>query len=316
MQKIHTTMTPWEWLLLVILSILWGGSFFFVGVAVKALPPFTIVALRVSLASLLLITIVYFSGKGSKSVFKVWPIFLLMGIMNNVIPFSLIVWGQTQIASGLAAILNATTPLFAVVGAHLLTSDEKMTLPKISGVILGFTGVAIMIGVEAFSHLGTNILAQLGVLGASLSYALGGIYGKRFSRMGIDPLVTSTGQVCASSLILLPLACMVDTPWKLGMPGMEVWGAIFGIAFFSTALAYILYFRIISTAGAINASLVTLLIPVSAVILGSVFLEERLAIEHYLGMAFIGLGLMVIDGRLLKSGKAFLQVSVKVKERI
>ena len=316
MQKINTTMTPWEWLLLIVLSILWGGSFFFVGVAVKALPPFTIVALRVSLAALLLLTIVYLSGKGNKGVLKAWPIFLAMGIMNNVIPFSLIVWGQTQIASGLAAILNATTPLFAVVGAHLLTSDEKMTLPKISGVILGFTGVATMIGVEALSHLGTNILAQLAVLGASVSYALGGIYGRRFSRMGIDPLVTSTGQVCASSLILLPLACIVDAPWKLGIPEIEVWGAIIGIAFLSTALAYILYFRIISTAGAINASLVTLLIPVSAVILGSVFLEERLAMEHYLGMACIGLGLIVIDGRLLKSGKAFLRVAERVKERI
>ena len=316
MQKIRTTMTPWEWFLLIILSLLWGGSFFFVGVAVKALPPFTIVALRVSLAALLLLCLIYLSGKADKNFFRAWPIFLVMGIMNNVIPFSLIVWGQTQIASGLAAILNATTPLFAVVAAHLFTSDEKMTLPKISGVLLGFFGVAIMIGMEALNDLGINIMAQLAVLGASLSYALGSIYGKRFSRLGIDPLVTSTGQVCASSLILLPLACIVDTPWKLGMPEIEVWGAIFGIAIFSTALAYVLYFRLISTAGAINASLVTLLIPVSAVILGSFFLNERLEMEHYLGMGCIGLGLIVIDGRLIRYGKALLHVTQKAKERI
>jgi len=294
------SMTPHEWLLLIILSIVWGGSFFFVGVAVEALPPLTIVALRVSLATLALLAVVYFTGLRMPTDPEVWVAFILMGIFNNVIPFTLIVWGQTHIASGLASILNATTPLFTIVAAHFLTKDEKMTKLKIVGVIIGIGGVIIMIGNEAFGGLGDRVFAQFAVLGAAISYSLAGIFGRRFAQSGIKPVVTATGQVTASSLILIPLAVFYDKPFTLPMPGFEIWLAILGLALISTAFAYILYFRILSTTGATNLLLVTLLIPVSAILLGTAVLGEQLELKHMLGMGLISVGLLSIDGRVVQ----------------
>lgn len=294
-------MSQYEWLLLIILSIVWGGSFFFVGVAVEALPPLTIVALRVSLATISLMAVVHFSGLRMPTNPEIWVAFIFMGILNNVIPFTLIVWGQTHIASGLASILNATTPLFTIVAAHLLTKDEKMTSNKIVGVLIGFAGVVIMIGHEVFGGLGDSAFAQLAVLGAAISYSLAGIFGRRFAQSGIKPFVTATGQVTASSLILIPLAVFYDKPFTLPMPGLDIWLAILGLALISTAFAYILYFRILSTAGATNLLLVTLLIPVSAVLLGTAVLGEQLELKHMLGMGLISIGLLSIDGRAVQS---------------
>ncbi len=294
------SMTPFEWLLLIILSILWGGSFFFVGVAVEALPPITIVTLRVLLAAIALLGIVYLTGSKMPSNPKVWIAFIVMGMLNNVIPFTLIVWGQTHIASGLASILNATTPLFTVITAHFLTRDEKMSNPKIVGVVFGLAGVVIMIGHEAFGGLGESILGQFAVLGAAISYSLAGIYGRRFLQLGIKPVVTATGQVTASSLILIPLALFYDQPLTLPMPGVEIWLAIVALALFSTALAYVLYFRILSTAGATNVLLVTLLIPVSAILLGTAILGEQLEPKHMFGMGLISIGLLSMDGRVFQ----------------
>jgi drug/metabolite transporter (DMT)-like permease len=298
MQSTIKSMSPYEWLLLIILSILWGGSFFFVGVAVEALPPLTIVTLRVFLAAIALLAVVYFTGSRMPSNPTVWIAFIGMGVLNNVIPFTLIVWGQTHIASGLASILNATTPLFTVVAAHFLTKNEKLSRLKIMGIVSGLTGVAIMIGHEALGGLGDSILAQVAVLGAAVSYALAGIYGRRFRQLGIKPVVTATGQVTASSLILIPLAIFYDHPFTLPMPGVEVWLAILALAFVSTAFAYILYFRILSTAGATNVLLVTLLIPVSAILLGTILLGEQLELKHMIGMGLISIGLLSIDGRV------------------
>jgi len=301
MQSTVKSMTPCEWLLLITLSILWGGSFFFVGVVVEALPPLTIVTLRVFLAAIALLVIVYFSGLRMPSNPTVWLAFIGMGVLNNVIPFMLIVWGQTHIASGLASILNATTPLFTVVAAHFLTKDEKMSTLKILGVVFGLTGVVIMIGQEAFGGLEDSILGQLAVLGAAISYSFAGIYGRRFRQLGIKPVVTATGQVTASSLLLIPLALFHDRPFTLPMPGIEIWLAIVSLALFSTALAYILYFRILSTAGATNVLLVTLLVPVSAILLGTAILGEQLELKHMIGMGMISIGLLSIDGRVFLS---------------
>ncbi len=292
------SMSLLEWLLLLILSVLWGGSFFFVGVVVKFLPPLTIVALRVALAAITLLAVVYYMGIRIPKKRKIWGAFFGMCILNNIIPFTLIVWGQTHIASGVASILNATTPLFTVIAAHVLTRDEKMSITKMIGVLFGFTGVVFMIGHEALGGLGNSIYGQLAVLGAAASYSLAGIYGRRFHQFGIKPLVTATGQVTASSVVLIPIAIFIDKPFSLPAPGLEVWLAITGLAVFSTALAYLLYFRILATAGATNVLLVTLLIPVSAILLGAVFLGEHLEAKHLLGMGLIGIGLLSIDGRI------------------
>lgn len=298
-------MSASEWTMLLGLSLLWGGSFFFTGVALTALPPFTLVALRVGIAALVLALVLPLVGLWLPRSRRVWAAFFGMGVLNNVLPFCLIVWGQTHIASGLAAILNATTPLFTVVATHVLTSDERMTGNRLAGVLIGLAGVIVMVGASAFAGPSVDLLAQLAILGAALSYAFAAIFGRRFRRMGIPPLTTATGQVTASAFLLLPVALWADRPWTLAMPAASVWGAVLGIAVLSTAFAYVLYFRILTTAGATNLMLVTLLIPVSAVLLGAVVLGERLEPRHGLGMALIACGLAAIDDRLPNAFRAW-----------
>lgn len=292
---INHAMNSKAWVMLVLLSILWGGSFFFVGVAVNDLPPLTIVTLRV--AAFTLWGIAMMIGLRPPKNLKVWTSFLGMGLLNNVIPFALIVWGQTQIASGLASILNAATPIFTVVVAGILLPDERPTPLKIVGVLLGFVGVAVMIGVPALGNK-SNLLAQFAIVGAAISYAFAGVYGRRFKSLGVNPVITAAGQVTASTLILLPITLLVDGTIDTGRTSMNTWIAIAGLAVASTALAYILYFKILELAGATNVLLVTLLVPVSAILLGSLFLNESLEMIHLLGMALIALGLSAIDGRL------------------
>jgi drug/metabolite transporter (DMT)-like permease len=297
MSTVNRSMGFVEWSLLITLSVLWGGSFFFVGVVVDALPPFTIVVLRVGLAALALHVVVRAMGLRMPTDRRLWAAFFCMGLLNNVVPFSLIVWGQTHIASGLASILNATTPLFSVIVAHFLTNDETMTRGRLTGVAVGFAGVVLMVGPEALQSLGTSILGQIAVLTAALSYAFAGIFGRRFRTLGVSPAVTATGQLTASTVMVIPLAVAIDRPWTLPMPTLEIWGAVCGLALCSTALAYIVYFRVLATAGATNVLLVTFIIPASAILLSTTLLGEQLELKHFAGMGFIGLGLATIDGR-------------------
>ncbi|MFE1602376.1 DMT family transporter [Methylobacterium sp. ID0610] len=296
---VNRTMTGAEWGLLVGLSVLWGGSFFFNRVALQALPPLTLVTLRVGLAALLLTLVVRGQGGRLPRDRRIWAAFLGMRLLNNAVPFSLIVWGQTHIASGLAAILNATTPLWTVIVAHGLTTDERMTGRRLAGVLIGLCGVAVMVGPAVLGGLGTDGLAQGAILAAAMSYAVAGVFGRRFARMGVPPLVTAAGQVTASSLLLAPLALALDRPWTLMPPGLPVWGAVLGLAALSTALAYVLFFRLLASAGATNLALVTFLIPVWAIILGALVLGEHLDPRHSAGMGLVAAGLAAIDGRLL-----------------
>lgn len=290
-------MTMHEWAMLLVLAAVWGGSFFFNGIAVRELPVFTIVVARVALAALILAALTRLAGETLPREPRIWRAFLAMGLVNNVVPFSLIVWGQQHIASGVASILNASTPLFTVVLAHFLTSDEKLTPGRAAGVVTGFAGVAVMIGLDLAEALGAHVAAQALCLAGAVSYAFAGIYGRRFRTMGLSPLAAATGQVTASSLLLVPLVLVVDRPWTLAMPGTATLAALAGVAAISTAFAYVLYFRILSSAGATNLLLVTFLIPVSAILLGVLFLGEVLLPRHVAGMALIGLGLSAIDGR-------------------
>ena len=292
-----------EWAMLLLLSVLWGGSFFFVGVAVRDLPTLTIVVLRVGLAALVLWGVVAVLRRPVPKDPRTWIGFLGMGVLNNVIPFGLIVWGQQTIASGLASILNATTPLFTVAVAGVLLSDERINGHKLAGIAAGFAGVVVMIGPGALSGIGSNLLAQVACLGGALSYAFAGVFGRRFRRFGVDPVVVAAGQVTGSTLVLAPLALALEHPWALPMPAPSTWTAIFGLAVLSTALAYILYFQILQRAGATNLLLVTFLIPVSAIALGGLVLGERLAGPDIAGMVLIGTGLLAIDGRVLNIGR-------------
>jgi len=287
-----------EWVMLIALSVLWGGSFFFNGIAVRELPSLTIVLARVGIAAVSLWVMLALLHIRMPRITGLWPAFFGMGLLNNAIPFALFVWGQHHIASGLVAILNATTPLFTVIVAHFLTRDEKLSASKLVGVGLGLLGVTLMLGAEWLAGLGTGLLAQLACLAAALSYAIAGVFGRRFKRMGVPPLATATGQVTASSLLMLPLVLMLDHPWTLTTPSLGTWAALLAIGVASTALAYILYFRILAAAGATNLLLVTFLIPVSAILLGSFFLGESLESKHFIGMGLIGFGLSLIDGRI------------------
>ena len=295
---INQTMSAKDWTMLLLLSCLWGGSFFFIGVAVTELPPLTIVTLRVGLAAIILWIFFLVSGQEIPKSLKLWRTFFVLGLLGNAIPFSLIVWGQTHITSGLASIINATTPLFTILIAGTLFSDERITGGKLIGVALGILGVAVLIiGPSRMIEITSDTTAQLAVVGAAISYGFATVYGRRFKAMGISPLTTVIGQVTTATVILLPLALIVERPDQLSNPSIQVWLAVFSLAAFSTVLAYILFFRILSSAGATNVVLVTFLVPITASLLGWLVLDEQLYIEHFIGMAFIGLGLASIDGR-------------------
>lgn len=304
--SIQKTMTASDWGLLAILSIVWGGSFLFVGVAVRELPPLTIVAVRVVTAALALLLVLKLMRVVLPRTRQAWAAFLGMSILNNVIPFTLIVWGQGYIASGLASILNATMPLFTVIVAHYLTDDERLTGQRLAGVVVGFIGVAVMIGAAVLTSWDASILAQLAVLGAALSYGFSGVFGRRFKTMGIPPLATAAGQVTVSSALLLPAALIVDRPWTLGLPSTGTILSLVALGLVSTAFAYLIFFRLLARAGATNVGLVTFLIPVSAILLGVLILGETLAARHFAGMALIGVGLVLIDGRVMSALSARL----------
>jgi len=288
-----------EWLLLVILALLWGGSFFFAKVALAELGPLTVVFCRVAIAAAALNVVAGVAGQGLWRPGAPWGAFFVMGAINNALPFSLIFWAQTGIASGLASILNATTPLFTVVVAHFFAQDERMGPGKITGALAGLAGVAVLIGAHAGSALGAPLWGQVACLGASLSYALAGIYGRRFRTMGVPPLQAAAGQVTAAAMLILPIMLMAEPPWSMAAPRAgETWAALAGLGLLSTALAYVLYFRILAVAGATNLLLVTFLLPVTAVLLGVSILGERFESRHLIGMVLIGLSLAAIDGRL------------------
>ncbi len=297
MPPIRRRMTAADWGLLGLLSLLWGGSFFFNQVAVAALPPLSVVAARVVLAAAVLWTVLRVRGERVPRAPAVLAACLGMGVLNNAIPFTLIVWGQTHIASGVASILNASTPLFTVLLAHALTRDERLTPGRIAGVVTGFLGVAVMMGGAALGGAGMAVAAQAACVLAAVSYACASLWGRRFAALGVPPLATAAGQLTASSLILAPLALLVDRPWSLPAPGAAALASLVGVAVLSTALAYVIFFRILARAGATNLSLVTFLIPVSAILLGVGVLGETLLPRHLAGMALIGIGLAAIDGR-------------------
>ncbi|MBN2556480.1 MAG: DMT family transporter [Anaerolineales bacterium] len=304
--SINNRMGARDWFLLLFLSLIWGSSFFFNAVGLRGLPVLSVIALRVSLAAITLWMVVLGRGLQPPRSLRVWGAFLVMGLVNNVIPFSLVVWSQTHITSGLASILNATTPLFTVVLAGLLLPDEKITLNKALGMAVGFSGVVFMIGPAALKGIGTDTLAQAAMLGATLCYASSGVYARRFKTMGVNPIMTAAGQATASSLILIPLTLIIDQPFASPLPRLDSLAAVAGLGILGTALAFTLFFRLLGSAGATNAALVTFLIPVWAILLGTFVLHERLDSLYFFGMLILGIGLSFIDGRLWTRRKASL----------
>ena len=282
--------------MLLLLAAVWGGSFFFGEVALREVPPLTLTLHRVIWAVPILVLIVLFKGISVPRSPRIWGAYLVMGALNNAIPFSLIFWGQTQIESGLVSILNGTTAMFAAVVAGLLLPDEPLTAKKVIGAGLGIAGVAFIMGPSALTNFNLGNLAQLAILGATLSYAFAGVWGKT-ALAGQLPLMNALGMLIGSTVLMIPIVLVFDGLPNLAL-SLGVWGALIGMAVLSTALAYFLYFAILVQAGAANLLLVTLLIPPVAIGLGAVFLDERIGLESWIGFVIIGLGFAVTDGRL------------------
>ena len=283
-------------IMLLLLAAVWGGSFFLGEIALREVTPLTITLHRVAWALPILALIVLFKGISVPRSPKIWGAYLVMGALNNTIPFSLIFWGQTQIESGLASILNGTTAMFAAVVAGLLLREEPLTAKKIIGAALGIAGVAFIMGPSALTDFNPSNLAQLAILGATLSYAFAGVWGK-IALAGQPPLMNAFGMLTGSTLLIIPIVIVVDGPPNLELSA-SVWGALIGMAALSTALAYVLYFAILVRAGAANLLMVTLLIPPFAIGLGVLFLGEQMGLEAWIGFAIISLGFAVTDGRL------------------
>lgn len=294
---ISTTMGAAEWSLLILLSVLWGATYFFVAVAVDFYTPLVIVLARVGLAALALNVLLLAMRIPITRSVSVWGAFFVMGILNNLIPFTLMTWGQTHIAGGLTAILNASTPLFAVIVAHFFTEDEKLTVGRIAGLAIGFGGVVMLVGVSALQELGSEAIAQLAVVCGALSFALAGVFGRRFQRLGLNPIMTATGQLTASTVLFIPVTLLFGGPWVIAESSFGSIASLIGLAVLSTAIAYIVYFRLLASAGAVNMLLVTMLLPVTAILLGVTILGEVLAPRHIGGMGLIVLGLAAMDGR-------------------
>jgi len=280
-----------------------GVSYYFIEILIRHLPPLTIVTIRVTLASFVLWGVVLLLKLKRPSSFKQWRSLFLLAFMNNAIPFTLFVSAQRHIDSSMAAVLNATMPFFTVILAAVFLNDEKINRFKLLGVPVGIVGTAILIGPNLQASGTMSVLGQLAALLATFFYAVSSVYARRFKEWGLSPIMIATGQVTMAAIMLFPVALIVEQPWTLPMPPMETIYALLGITLLSTVMSYILYFKLIASAGATNASLVTFLNPVTAIILGTLLLGEIITPTQTLGIAIILLGLVIIDGRLLQKKK-------------
>ncbi len=286
------------WAELILLATIWGASFLSIRIALDEVGFVTSVAHRVFWATLVLWAVVVALRLPVPRARRIWGAFLVMGLLNNVIPFSLMAWGQLYIESGLTSIFNAATAIFGVLVAALVFQDERLTPRRALGVGLGFAGVTVAIGLENLTRFDPRSLAQLAVLGGALSYAFASSWA-RARLSGLRPQVAAAGMLTGSRLVMLPAAL-----WLEGVPSFDLQPrtvlAIGYYALVATAFAYLLYYRVLAMAGSGNLMLCTLLIPPVAIVLGAVVLGEALAPQAYLGFAILSLGLMVIDGRLVR----------------
>jgi drug/metabolite transporter (DMT)-like permease len=284
--------------------VLWGGSFFFSKVAVGDFPPLTVALGRVTIAAAVLHILVRARRVALPSSLRAWAPYVVMGLFNNVLPFGLIFWGQTHIGSGLAATLNATVPLFSALITHVVahTPAERLNPRRSLGLGVGFLGVVVLVGPDALGGIGDNVLAQFAVLAAAVSYGISAAYSRRF--YGIPPLRSATAQLTCSTALLLPVVALTEQPWNIAAPSLAAWSSLLALAIICTALGYLIFFRVLASAGALNLVLVTFLIPVTAMLLGSLFLDEVITWSTLLAMAIISLGLAIIDGRLWRRLRA------------
>jgi drug/metabolite transporter (DMT)-like permease len=300
MANVAKTLDARDWSLLVLLSVLWGGAFFFAGVAVREMPPLTVVFVRVSLAAAALLPLFWTFGHVLPKSFAGWLPFFGMGLLNNVLPFGFIFSGQTQITVGLSSIINALTPLFTVI-VMAAFGEERLTRSRVTGVMLGLLGVAVLRGIGGGKD-GSQMLGIALCVAGAICYAFAALWGRR-QLSGVSPLKSATCQLIAATAMMAVIVSLVDQPWNLPLPGAATVLAIVALALLGTALAYIVFFQILVRAGGGNVMLVTLLIPVSAIMLGYFFLHEPVEARELLGASIIAIGLVFIDGRVFRRGQ-------------
>lgn len=283
--------------LLVFLSLLWGGGFVLAGLALRELPPVTVVFARVAFGALFLLPLVVYFRSTLPRTLTGWMPFIVMGLLNNVIPFALVAAGQTYITSGLASIINATTPLFTVMVTSAF-GEERLTAHKVAGVLMGLAGVVILRG-TGFDVSSAQTIGILLCLGGALSYGFSALWGRRRMK-GVPPLTSAFCQTVASTVILLLTMIAIDRPWTFAMPSMTTWLSLIGLGIFATSIAYLVFYRILARSGATNVMLVTLLMPVSTIVLAHFALGETLGLREAIGAFVIGAALLVIDGRIVQ----------------
>ena len=297
LQIVQTRLTLKSWSLLLLLALIWGGSFAANHAALTQLPVATVVAFRVSVAAAALWAYIVATRLPVPQGWRFRRCAIVMGLTNNIIPFCLIVWGQTHISSGLAGILNASSALFSVLVAAAVFPDEALGLRRLTGVLLGLAGVAVVIGPKTLTHFDLTSLGQLAILGAGLSYAFSGAYGRR-AFAGVRPEVSAAAMLTASALIMVPTALTLNGLPPL--PATQTFAALLYLSLIASAFAYRLFYNVLQVAGAGNLGLVALLIAPVAVLLGAIFFHEALPPTAFAGMALLTLGMVVIDGRPLQ----------------
>ena len=291
-----------EWTLIVLHSIMWGSAYFFGAIALRELPSLTITAFRLIPACIIVVGVCWMAGNRIPRTAEYWRRMLVLGVTNNVLPMMLILFAQHQVSGGIAAVFNAMTPLIAVVLAHFVTVDEKFTSHKGVGIAAGIIGVSVLVGADITSGASGGVVAKLALLGAAAAYAISGLFARKTSRE--PPFVIAAGQMLSALIISMPLALMVDQPWTLPIPTASAWGAVLGMGVFGSAVAALLYFTVLKRAGATNTLLVTLLLPLTPILLGAAFLGERLSTREWAGAAIIGAALVILDGRLIRKLRA------------
>jgi drug/metabolite transporter (DMT)-like permease len=295
-------MTGRHWAILIALAAIWGSAFLFIHVAVRTWPPLTYVALRMMIAAVALALFMLVRRESLRLSGKLIAPLAIIAILNNLLPFALFGWAQTQIASSLAAILNATSPMWAALLAHAATRDEPLTPLRLLGISIGIGGVAVMLSDQLIGGKLGSMAAQLACLIAAFSYAVAGVYARRFRRLAIKPMQVAYGQLSVGALVMVPVALFVDGPAGWSVPSLEATGSILALGVLCSSFAYILYFRLIEEAGATNALLVTILVPPFAILIGWAALSETLGFAELVGLVLIAIGLAAIDGRLFQRG--------------
>ena len=285
-----------DWIRLIILSLLWGGSYIWIEFALLTISPPMIVFFRVFMASIFLLSVCKILKLSFVINKRLFIIFLMMSLFNNVIPFNLIAWGQSQITASVSSILNATTPLFTVILAHYWPNGEKATLNRIIGVVVGICGVSILMGFS-FDDLNNSIDGQIAILLASVSYAISVLFGKQIDS-SIHPAISATMMLCISSIILMPIVIYMGVDF-IAISKIESIIPLLGLSIFSTAVAYLIFYKLIKNIGS-NVMLVTLLMPISAIFMSIIFLGESIATQHIIGLILILIGLILVDGRILE----------------